>query len=95
MPPELDPLRPGAARPRVAEPEAAPGTERALSGSGMGTGRGTPSIPTVLRQLSRRPAEGRKAGVDDLNGRVGNRRVSRMIAAERPPIDPSSRPPAQ
>lgn len=79
-------------KPRVAEPDPVAGerdqipprhASGALFDTGMGAGMGSPAAPTLLRQLSRRPPEERKSGIDDLNGRVGNRRVARMIAADR------------
>lgn len=38
--------------------------------------------PTLIEHLARSPAEDRKAGIEDLHERVGNRQVSRMIAGE-------------
>jgi hypothetical protein len=83
---ELEPVE--ARSPKVAEPApvqapAPPEVTRrsggALFDTGMGAGMGSPSPPTLMRHLARRPPEDRKAGVDDLNGRVGNRQVTRMI----------------
>ena len=85
---ELDPVevpKPKAPEP-VPEPAVAPPVRRsggALFDTGMGAGMGAPTVPTLLRHLERRPPEDRKAGIDDLNGRVGNRKVSRMILARR------------
>lgn len=67
------------------EPQApvmAPPVSDAVFGTGLGAGMGAPTGVTFTRHLARRPAEERKTVVDDLNGRVGNRRVARMLRAD-------------
>jgi hypothetical protein len=88
---EVEPVEVEAPKPRVPEPEPLVAPEPparhsggALFDTGMGAGMGAPTVPTLLRQLSRRPPEDRKSGIDDLNDRVGNRRVARMIALDGP-----------
>ena len=84
-PVEVEPPKARAPEPEppvvVSEPPRRSGG--ALFDTGMGAGLGAPTGPTLLRHLSRRPPEERKAGIDDLNDRVGNRKVARMIAADR------------
>ena len=84
--PEVEPPRP---RVPEAEPAVAPEPPRrshddAVFDTGMGSGVGAPTVPTLLRQLSRRSPEDRRSGIEDLNDRVGNRRVARMIELEGP-----------
>lgn len=85
---EVEPVEVEPPKPRAPEPEpvVAPEPPRrsggALFDTGMGAGMGAPTVPTLLRQLGRRPPDDRKAGIEDLNDRVGNRRVARMIALE-------------
>src|SRR3954454_8398852 len=58
----------------------------ALFDTAMGAGMGRPSPVGLIDLLARRPVEDRKAAIDDLNFRVGNRRVTRMIVAGSAPI---------
>jgi hypothetical protein len=88
---EVEPVEVEAPKQRGPEPEPVVVAEPpqhdpsgALFDTGMGAGMGAPTVPTLLRQLSRRPPEERAAGVADLNGRMGNRRLARMIALDGP-----------
>jgi hypothetical protein len=71
--------------PQIRRPAPAPVTTGPAFGDAPVSGL-TPSAasPTLLRYLSGRPPEDRKAVIDSLNGQVGNRRVAGMIAADAP-----------
>jgi hypothetical protein len=98
----LEAVEPARPKPRqvdqvpVPAPAVIPGRAGgALFDTGMGAGMGAPSAPTLLRHLERRPPEERKSAVDDLNDRVGNRHVARMIARNVLARDPTgAAPPA-
>jgi hypothetical protein len=73
--------------PRAPEPVEAPAVRAApvrtpsgaLFDTGMGGGMGPPSPVGLIGHLARCSVEDRKAGIDDLNARAGNRCVARMI----------------
>jgi hypothetical protein len=93
---EAEPLEAAAPAPKIPEPEPvaapvaaptmAPPVTEALFGGGVGVGMGAPTPVSFARHLARRPPQERKSVVDDLNGRVGNRRVTRMIRVGAPVV---------